>query len=170
MAGQLDAWSRSALASTGQPLLALCVLRGGVFFFSDLLQAMEETLEPAFCRAWSYVKGVNGTTEAEVRIDWLSTEVLGRDLVLVDNICDSGRTLEVIRSAALAHGAVSVRSVTMVHRLRSDAVHTPTLTGFRYEGSEWLVGYGLRDGELRSNLPSVFRVGAAAVEAKQTAK
>lgn len=158
LAAELDQWSDASRAMTGKPLLAMCVLRGGVFFFSDLLQAMSDTLEPGFCRAWSYVKGVNGTAAENIRIDWLNTEVKGRDVIVVDNICDSGRTLEVIVREGLAAGARSVRTVTMVHRIRSDSVHAPTLTGLTYRGVEWLVGYGLRDGEVRSNLPSIFRV------------
>lgn len=154
----VDGWAAKSVETGGPPLLALCVLRGGVFFFSDLLQQMVEPLEPSFCRAWSYVKGINGATEPEVRIDWITTNAFGRDVVLVDNICDSGRTLAVLAQESLKHGARSVRTVTLVHRLRSDAVHAPDLAGFTYSGKEWLVGYGLRDGELRSNWPNVYRV------------
>ena len=158
LAATVDSWVEHEREDTASPLLAICVLRGGVFFFSDLLQRMTASTEPAFCRAWSYTKGVNGATEQELRLDWQGTRLSGRDVVVVDNICDSGRTLDVACAQARLAGARSVRSVTLVHRQRDDAVHSPTLAGFVYPGKEWLVGYGLRDGEVRSNLPSVFRI------------
>lgn len=159
LAESLDQWARDAgTGGSDLPLLAVCVLRGGIFFFSDLLQRMTESVEPAFCRAWSYTKGINGSAQAEVCLDWHGTPLHCRDVVLVDNICDSGRTLAVAQAQALQAGVRSLRTVTLVHRLRADAVHKPTLSGFSYSGGEWLVGYGLRDGEMRSNLPSVYRV------------
>jgi len=164
LAAIVDSWTSTPRDSSHPPLLAVCILRGGVFFFSDLLQRMTTSVEPAFCRAWSYTKGMNGMTEAEVRLDWHGTSLAGRDILLIDNICDSGRTLDVAWNHALKAGARSVRSVTMVQRQRADAVHSPTATGFIYDGPEWLVGYGLRDGEARSNLPSVYRVIANPVQ------
>lgn len=158
LARELDRWSEESLAEGRGLLLAVCVLRGGVFFFSDLLQKMSHSVEPSFCRAWSYVKGINSAAEASVRVDWINTDVGGRDVLLIDNICDSGRTLDVLAQLAREQGAQRVRTVTLVHRIRQDAVHTPSLAGFTYDGPEWLVGYGLRDGELRSNLPCVCRL------------
>lgn len=160
LACTVDGWAREAQDNVGAPLLTVCILRGGVFFFSDLLQRLVTSVEPAFCRAWSYAKGVNGTCEENLRLDWHGTQLTGRDVLLVDNICDSGRTLAVAWTQAVEAGARSVRSITLVQRARPDAVHSPTLAGFVYEGTEWLVGYGLRDGEARTNLPSVYRIVA----------
>lgn len=161
LACTVDAWANEAQANSGSTLLTVCILRGGVFFFSDLLQRLVTSVEPAFCRAWSYTKGMNGACEENLRLDWHGTKLAGRDVLLVDNICDSGRTLAVAWAQAVEAGARSVRSITLVQRARADAVHSPTLAGFVYQGPEWLVGYGLRDGEARSNLPSVYRIVAA---------
>jgi len=158
LAATVDSWAAEAYQNSGSPLLAVCILRGGVFFFSDLLQRLATSVEPAFCRAWSYAKGMNGACEETLRLDWHGTKLDGRDVLLVDNICDSGRTLAVAWAQASQAGARSVRSITLVQRVRKDSVHTPTAAGFIYPGSEWLVGYGLRDGEARTNLPSVYRI------------
>ncbi|EIP98613.1 hypoxanthine-guanine phosphoribosyltransferase [Opitutaceae bacterium TAV1] len=147
LAGTLDAWAAGSQAETGRMLVAVCVLRGGVFFFSDLLLRMRASVEPGFCRAWSYAKNRNGEPGETVRMEWLGLDVKDRDVVLVDNICDSGRTLGVASEWLRGRGARTVRTAVIVHRLRPDSQHTPTLAGFVYAGSEWLVGYGLRDRE-----------------------
>lgn len=145
LASSLDTWAVESKAETGRLLLAVCMLRGGVFFFSDVLLHMKHSVEPGFCRAWSYAKGINGQPEDTVRMDWQGLDVRDRDVVLIDNICDSGRTLAVASEWLGVRGARKVRSAVIVHRLRADSRHTPTLSGFEYPGVEWLVGYGLRD-------------------------
>ena len=147
LAPQLDAWANEAEADTGRLLMVVCMLRGGVFFFGDLLLTMNKSVEPGFCRAWSYAKQANGQPEATVRMDWQDLIVKDRDVVLVDNICDSGRTLNVASEWLAVWGARKVRTAVIVHRLRADSRHTPTITGFVYPGAEWLVGYGLRDSD-----------------------
>lgn len=145
LAPEVDRWAEGAVARTGAPLLALCILRGGVFFFGDLLLRMKQSVEPAFCRAYAYAKTANGTPLEQMYVDWQKLKPAGREVMLVDNICDSGRTLLHVDAWLRMQGARRVRSVTMVHRLRDDAVAKPDLTGFTYPGTEWLVGYGLRD-------------------------
>ena len=145
IAGELDDWTGPSLADTGRLLMCVCLLRGGVFFFSDVLLHMHHSVEPAFCRAWAYNKLSNEKAEEIVRMEWQGLDPAGRDVVLVDNICDSGRTLVAATEWLRENGARTVRTVTMVHRQRADSTHTPTLTGFTFAGKEWLVGYGLRD-------------------------
>lgn len=145
LAEEVDGWAAGAEARTGRMLLALCVLRGGVFFFSDLLQKMTRSVEPAFCRAFSYAKTENGAPLKRMFVDWQQLKPLGREVVLIDNICDSGRTLLHVDGWLRMQGARRVRSVTMMHRLRGDAMTRPDATGFTYAGGEWLVGYGMRD-------------------------
>ncbi len=145
LAAETDRWAEGAEARTGRPLLALCILRGGVFFFSDLLLRMRQSVEPAFCRAHAYAKTRNGMPLERMHVDWQMLQPEGREVMLVDNICDSGRTLMHVDAWLRLHGARRVRSVTMVHRLRRDALAEPSLTAFTYPGPEWLVGYGMRD-------------------------
>ena len=54
MAGEMRHWVKDTHKNDGQQVLAICVLRGGVFFFSDLLKEIPYTVEPSFCRAMSY--------------------------------------------------------------------------------------------------------------------
>ncbi|CAM2787591.1 phosphoribosyltransferase [Rariglobus hedericola] len=156
LSAQLDTWAAESKAETGKLLLCICLLRGGAFFFSDLLLRMRQSVEPAFCRARSYDKNTNKPLD-NIEIDWQSTKLAGRDIVLFDNICDSGRTFKEAAGQLLAQGARSVRSVSMVYRVRPDSLHTPDLTGFTFAGKEWLVGYGLRDhGDLLMNTRVIY--------------
>ena len=156
LAGKLDAWATASEAATGKLLLCICLLRGGAFFFSDVLLRMRHSVEPAFCRARSYCKTTNTPLE-RIEIDWQSTKLAGRDIVLFDNICDSGRTFKEAAGQLLEQGARSVRSVSMVYRIRPDSLHTPDLSGFSFAGKEWLVGYGLRDhGDLLMNTRVIY--------------
>lgn len=150
LAAEMDNWAAGAEARTGKMLLALCVLRGGVFFFSELLLRMTRSVEPAFCRAFAYTKTANGEPLDKMFVDWQKLDPVGREVMLVDNICDSGRTLLHVDGWLRMQGVRRVRSVTMVHRVRADAVATPEITGFTYPGSEWLVGYGMRDAAAQS--------------------
>jgi hypoxanthine phosphoribosyltransferase len=146
LAGIADLWAKEALGKTGKPLLCLCVLRGGAFFFSDLLLRMQYSVEPAFCRAHSYSKQVVGVAMEDIVLEIPHVDPRGREVMVVDNICDSGRTLRYINRWLRDRGATGARTITMMHRLRSDAVDSPTAAGFTYPGKEWLVGYGMRDG------------------------
>ena len=145
LAAELDRWADGAEARTGRMLLALCILRGGVFFYSDLLLRMRRSVEPAFCRAHSYTKSGTGSPLERMSVDWQSLRPQGREVVFIDNLCDSGRTLLHVDAWLRMQGARRVRAVTMVHRLREDAVAKPELAGFTYAGKVWLVGYGMRD-------------------------
>ena len=157
VAARIDPWAAQVRGLTGRHLLAVCILRGGVFFFSDLLQAMSESVEPAFCRCHAYQKGVNGDAAAELQLDFPVT-VTGRAVLLVDNICDSGRTLAEVVRLCRERGAAEVRTAVLIHRLRADSRLTPDHTAFTYPGPEWFAGYGLRDGDAAMNFPTVFRV------------
>ncbi len=159
----VDAWAREAVEKSMDPLLVVCILRGGVFFFSDLLLRMSESVEPGFCRASSYARDSNQAPNEGLQLDLLGLSVHRRHVVFVDNICDSGRTLAACISSAQASGARSVRSVVLVHRQQPGALHAPTLAAFCYSGAEWLAGYGMRDRGALMNFPEVCRVRAGIV-------
>jgi hypoxanthine phosphoribosyltransferase len=158
LAPVLDTWARASLRETDAPLMALCVLRGGVFFFSDLVQGMLQSVEPAFCRAASYARAANASQSDQVQFTMGDIEVRGRDVVIIDNICDSGRTFQVAMESVLRHGARSARTVALIYRQRADSLFRPTLNAFEYDQEDWLAGYGMRDKGALMNYPEVYRV------------
>ena len=140
------------------PVLAVCILRGGVHFFSDLVRAIPRSVEIGFVRASSYRIDTIGERAASVQVDDTYLDVRGRAVLLVDDICDSGNTLHTLSQTLLEHGAVSVCSVVLIQRLIEHSKHSPTWSAFRFSGDDWFVGYGMEDRNAYSNLDSVYTI------------
>jgi hypoxanthine phosphoribosyltransferase len=157
-AERVAAWCRAVLDTEGKQVLAVCVLRGGIFFFSDLLQQLPVTVEPAFCRCASYAKHENDAPQAWVEVELYDLALAGRFILLVDNICDSGRTLQTLTARCAGEGAAAVRSVSLIRRVRADALARPDWSVFEIADPAWLVGYGLRDRDCLMNYPGIYRV------------
>jgi len=156
LAAELTPWALRVDEEHRNQVLGLCILRGAFAFFSDLLKAIPTSVQPAFvrCRSYSTTEVLQPEDGVQVSLD--DFDCAGRHVLLVDDICDSGRTLEVMRTRLLAHGAASVRTCVLIHRLRLDSVFTPDHVGFRYSGSEWFAGYGMDDRHRYMNYPAVY--------------
>lgn len=155
MAGRIRHWVKDTHETVGQQVLAICVLRGGVFFFADLLKEIPYTVEPSFCRAMSYSSEDN-TQGNEFRLVVEPAEMKGRYVLLVDDICDSGKTLKNLHKYALENGAEMVKTAVLIHRNHEASVYTPDYIGFEYTGPEWFAGYGMEDKNHNSNFPEVY--------------
>ena len=155
MAGLIRHWGKDTHETAGQQVLAICVLRGGVFFFADLLKEIPYTVEPSFCRAMSYSSEDN-TQGNEFRLVVEPAEMKGRYVLLVDDICDSGKTLKNLHKYALENGAEMVKTAVLIHRNHEASVYTPDYIGFEYTGPEWFAGYGMEDKNHNSNFPEVY--------------
>jgi len=163
MAGDIRHWVRETHEQDGEQVLAICILRGGVFFFADLLKEIPYTVEPSFCRAMSYSSEDNRQGD-EFRLVVEPAEMRGRQVLLVDDICDSGRTLKNLHHYALRNGAKVVKSAVLIHRHHEASVYTPDYIGFEYKGSEWFAGYGMEDKNHNSNYPEVYIIEGESVE------
>lgn len=133
--------------------LFLCVLRGAALFFSDLIRAVECPLEIDFIRARSYA-GTEST--GIVKVDLMSVgDVSGRDVVIVEDICDSGRSLVEINKALAAANPRSLKTVCLLDKPSRRVVKfEPDYTGFVIDDL-YVVGNGFDcDGKFR-NLPYV---------------
>jgi len=136
-------------------VLAMCVLRGGMMFFSDLVRKIDCSVELTLCRAKSYSSEDNAQTK-EVKLQFDLDEFQDRRILLIDDICDSGRTLKELEATLIARGAGEVCSAGLVHRNIEGSNFSPTWAGFEFDGEQWLVGYGMEDKNLYANLPAVY--------------
>lgn len=166
MAGEIQPWVLQVRQEREQQILAICVLRGGVFFFADLLKEIPYTVEPSFCRAMSYSSNDN-TQGSEFRLVVEPAEMKGRHVLLIDDICDSGQTLKNLHAYALSNGAEEVRTTVLIHRNHDDSVYTPDYIGFEYTGPEWFAGYGMEDKNHNSNFPEVYIIEGESVGSDQ---
>lgn len=158
MASEIGEWCQGVWLDSHTDVLVLPVLRGGIFFFADLAKRIDTSIEIAPIRAQSYESGKNGVPKGEVSIELGKLAVKGRVVLIVDDVCDSGKTLEALEKQLLEMGAREVRSVVLVRRLLDTPSFVPCWVGFQYEGPEWFVGFGMDDNERWRNLPSIYVV------------
>jgi len=156
---EIDAWCASVWTDSRTDVVAIPVLRGGIFFFADLLRQINSSIEIAPVRAEAYDPATNSAKEGNVQVYVDTLPVKGRVVLVVDDVCDSGRTLEELERALLARGAREVRTVVMVRRLLPRPTFVPCWVGFEYQGDEWFVGYGMDDNEHWRNLPGIYTIG-----------
>lgn len=154
LAAPISLWARDAEELTGRDILAIPLLRGGIFFFSDLVRQLSVSVElnPVFASAYA-----GNAVASAVRVSIEELEVSGRAVLLLDDICDSGRTLGEIAGKILSRGAAEVRTAVLIKRELNGAFE-PDWSGFRYSGSEWFVGYGMDDGDRYRNLPEIYLI------------
>jgi hypoxanthine phosphoribosyltransferase len=151
-------WMSMAVDHKREQLLAVCVLRGGVFFFTDLIRELNISVEPVFCKAESYSYDNTQMVGKGVKVDVEDVKPAGRSVLIVDDICDTGLTLLKLHNLFLELGAKSVCSAVLIHREVQVKKYEPSWSAFSYPGAEWFVGYGLDDGNKYRNLPGVHRI------------
>ncbi|MEJ7711504.1 MAG: hypoxanthine phosphoribosyltransferase [Pyrinomonadaceae bacterium] len=138
----------------GRDPLLVCVLKGACIFMSDLIRAIDMRLGVEFMAISSY--GSSTRTSGEVRIlKDLSVPVEGRDIIVVEDIVDTGLTLSYLLSNLRARGAASVKLVALLDKHeRRERVVPIDYIGFEIPDA-FVVGYGLDFAERYRNLPYV---------------
>lgn len=135
----------------GKPITVISVLSGSILFVADLIRELPGlNIQIGFIGIESYDgmerKGLRITSE-------LSLDVTDRDVLLVDDILDSGKTLEFVRAHVLDQGAHSVQSCVLIRKKHSP-VHAG-FVGFNSFGDDFVIGYGLDYNGFYRNLPYV---------------
>ncbi len=136
-----------------EDLVAIGVLKGSVFFFTDLVRRLETPLRIDFFQTTSYG---SGTTAGEIRIKRdIDLSIRGKDVILVEDIIDTGWTLRTILDLFRFRGARSVKLCALLDKHETREVEVPIdYCGFRI-GREFVVGYGLDFNERYRNLPYI---------------
>jgi len=130
------------------------VLKGGIVFLSDLMRAMDVLHEIDFMSVSSYNGGTDSSGVVRILAD-LSINIEGRDVLIVEDIVDSGLTLDYIRHILLARHPTSLRICTLLDKKIKRAIEVPLdYVGFEIP-DEFVIGYGLDYGEKYRNLPYV---------------
>jgi len=136
-----------------QPLLAVGVLKGSVFFLCDLLKQLTVPVAVDFLQTSSY--GAK-TSPGEIRIlKDVDLALRGRDVLLVEDIVDTGYTLQTILALLRFRGARSVKLCALLDKRAARRVEVPIdYCGFVIQ-NHFVVGYGLDAGERHRNLPYI---------------
>ena len=148
LAKQLD-----ALYKNRNPVV-VCILKGSVVFFSELICQMKTELTIDFMAVSSYGAGSKSTGEIKIKKD-LSVDIAGRDVLIVEDIIDSGNTLYNLKKLLNSRSPSSVNIVTLLDKPeRREVPMEPEYKGFVIK-DEFVVGYGLDYAENYRNLPYV---------------
>lgn len=152
----ISTWAAEVWQNSHTDIIAIPVLRGGIFFFADVVRAIQASVEIAPAQARSYTVGVNEEQMESVDVRIENVPAAGRSVLLLDDVCDSGRTLEAMEAALLKAGAREVKSAVLIKRELAHRTFEPSFVGLRYNGPEWFVGYGMEDAERWRNLPDIY--------------
>ena len=138
----------------GRKPVVVCILKGSVLFFSDLIREMQTSVELDFMSVSSYGSGTVSSGELKIKKD-LSTDIEGRDVLLVEDIIDSGNTLYRLKQLLNERRPASLNIVTLLDKPERRAMPIePEYTGFVIE-DEFVIGYGLDYAEEYRGLPYV---------------
>jgi len=138
----------------GKHLLLVSVLKGSIVFMADLMRAITIPLQVDFMSVSSYGTGVKTSGVVKILKD-LDNPVEGLDLIIVEDILDSGMTLGYLREVLAQRGCRSIRIVTLLDKPERRQVDIiPDYCGFVVP-DEFVVGYGLDYAEKYRNLPFV---------------
>jgi len=120
-----------------QPPVFICVLNGAFMFFTDLVKQIGEC-EIDFISAKSY----EGTTQGEIRLlKDITTNISDKDVYLVDDIYDSGNTMNFLSKHLQQYNPKSITPITLFKKYYSK--NNDLIYGFELTNEHWLIGYGL---------------------------
>ena len=138
----------------GRPILLVSILKGAFVFLADICRAVTVPCEIGFMCAKSYYSGTVSTGVVKITMD-LDKDISGYHVVIVEDIVDTGRTLNDIVNMLKARNPLSLRVVTLLDKpSRRKVEFKPDISLFTIP-DYFVIGYGLDCAELYRNLPYI---------------
>ena len=141
----------------GEPPVMVCVLKGSVVFLADLVRAMDIDVNVDFMSISSYSESRSSSGVVRIVKD-LETDLTGRDVLIVEDIVDTGLTLNYLRRTLSARDPASLRTVTLLDK----AVRRIIPVELEWRGFEipdtFVLGYGLDHEGLYRNVSDLIVV------------
>ncbi|MDD3336120.1 MAG: hypoxanthine phosphoribosyltransferase [Eubacteriales bacterium] len=149
----------------GRKPVMVCILKGASLFFSDLIREIDLPLTIDFMVVSSY--GASTVSSGEVRlIKDLDRSILGKDVIVVEDIVDTGMTLNYLKKLLISRGASSLRIAALLDKpARRTVPLSVDYTCFEIPDA-FVVGYGLDYDEVYRNLPEVGILSPSVYQAK----
>ncbi len=130
------------------------ILKGGFVFLSDLIRSITIPIELDFMATSSYGSGTVSSGIVKIRKD-IDIDIKDRDVIIIEDIVDSGLTLQYIKEYLSKHEPASVRTCVLLDKPEAHKIDVAfDYVGFNI-GNEFVVGYGLDYNELYRNLPYI---------------
>jgi len=141
--------------NSGKKLLLLCILKGSVVFMGDLMKHITLPVEIDFMKVSSYGSSTKTNGNINILLDLYRKDMNQTDILIIEDIIDSGRTLSYLVEYLKLKGAHSVRTCTLLDKpSRREVEFTPDYVGFEVP-DEFVIGYGLDYNEVYRNLPYI---------------
>jgi hypoxanthine phosphoribosyltransferase len=138
----------------GKDLLLICVLKGGLMFLADLMREIQLPVEIDFMAVSSYGDATESSGVVRILMD-LDQNVQGRHVLIVEDIIDTGRTLNYIIDNLRTRGPASIKVCTLLNKPARRELDMPLdYVGFTIP-DRFVVGYGLDYGQIYRNLPFI---------------
>ena len=136
-----------------RPPLLVCILKGSVVFMADLMRAIDLNVDIDFMVVSSYGSGTKSGRFKIIKD--LSVDIHGRDIIIIEDILDSGNTLSNLIKLLECRGASSIKLCALLNKPdRRTADVTLDYEGFVIP-DEFVIGYGLDYDETYRNLPYI---------------
>jgi len=139
---ELGAEISKAYGQTEKPLVVICTLKGATPFFADLVRSLELDTVWEFMSFSSYGMGTTSSGAVQLVLD-LKMDITGRDVLIVEDILDTGNTLKYMLKQLAAREPSSVKTAVLLHK------HEMTIPGVEADfvgykiPNKFVVGYGL---------------------------
>ena len=138
-------------------LVVVGLLRGSFVFIADLVRELDLPIEVDFLEASSYGDSMESSREVRILKD-LRGEIQGRDVLLVEDIVDTGHTLHHVRNLLLSREPKRLETIALLDKpTRREVDVKATWTGFEIP-DEFVVGYGIDYAQRNRNLPYIGKV------------
>lgn len=138
-------------------LVLICVLKGAFIFLSDLIRHLQIPVQIDFVRLASYGSGMKTTGMIEITKD-VEISIEGKDVLIIEDIIDSGRTLQFLRDRLSLSNPLSVKICALLDKKARREVEIEA----DYLGKEvenvFVVGYGIDFNETFRHLPEIYYV------------
>lgn len=142
-------------AETDKKLLLLCILKGSVVFMGELMKKITLPVEIDFMKVSSYGSGTKTTGRINIILDLHRADFEDLDIIIVEDIIDSGKTLSYLTEYLKLKGANSVKTCTLLDKpSRREVEFVPDYRGYEIE-DHFVVGFGLDYDEKYRALPYV---------------
>lgn len=141
-------------ASEDAELVIVAIMTGSLIFLADLVRAMPLPLRIAIMMVSNYPGRATEARGVRILYD-LKEDIGGRDVLIVDDILDTGQTLAAVVELLRGRGARSIRTCVLLDKILPDPkTFTPDFIGFRIP-NKFIVGYGLDYDNLYRNYPQI---------------
>ncbi len=142
----------------GRPLTIVAILTGSLVFLADVIRQIRLPHRIALVQASSY-RGTATRPATLVLNETFAPDVAGRDVLLLDDILDTGRTLSALAAHMIDRGALRVRTAVLLRKLgRQEVDFEPDYCGFEIP-DRFVIGYGLDFNDDYRHLPFVAVLG-----------